>query len=46
VLEPEAARRGGNGDHPETGTGGGVWASLGVLDAGTEVIRCIINRLR
>jgi len=31
---------------PKTGTGGGVWASLGVLDAGTEVIRCINNELR
>ncbi len=31
---------------PHTGYGSEVWASLGVLDAETEVIRCIINRLR
>lgn len=29
-----------------TGNGSGVWAPLDVLDAGTEVIRCIINELR
>ena len=47
-IVPGARRPGGEvtATTPNTGTGGGVWASLGVLDAETEVIRCIINRLR
>jgi hypothetical protein len=43
-----ARRLGGAVTATTLGTGYGceVWASLGVLNAETEVIRCIINRLR
>ena len=42
----EATRRGGIGDHLGNRARSGVWAPLGVLHAGTEVIRCINVVLR